>query len=222
MASALADRARSSRLAGIWQDTKQGIGFIFHHAGLLFVIVALAAGMFVMGCFGSLIAVYVREDLHAATSIFGVARALIGVGMLMGINALGAFAKNVRNEVLVYSGLAGIAVGLVILAGIARVWSTFMGDFVIGFAVAGIVIPSQTMIQQETPPTLMGRVGATTMSMIFTAQISGLVLSGILAERIGVRHEFAVCAVLLVMLIGAGCVWRGRTAPKRSDAFPAG
>ena len=75
----------------------------------------------------------------------------------------------------------------------------FLGDFIIGFAVAGIIIPSQTMIQQETPPALMGRVGATTMSMIFTAQISGLVLSGILAEHIGVRHVFALCAVLLVI-----------------------
>ena len=185
--------------------------------GLLFVIVALAAGMFVMGCFGPLIAVYVREDLHAATRIFGVASALIGVGMLIGINALGAFAKNVKNEVLVYSGLAGIALGLVILAAVARVWSTFLGDFVIGFAVAGIVIPSQTMIQQETPPALMGRVGATTMSMIFGAQISGLVLSGILAEGIGVRHVFAVCAVLLVLLIGAGCIWRGRTTKEQPN-----
>lgn len=218
VAATLADPARSSRLASIGKDTKQGIDFIFHHAGLLFVIVALAAGMFVMGCFGPLIAVYVRENLHAATSIFGVASALIGIGMLMGINALGAFAKNVKNEVLIYSGLAGIAVGLVILAAVARVWSTFLGDFVIGFAVAGIVIPSQTMIQQETPPALMGRVGATTMSMIFTAQISGLVLSGILAERIGVRQVFAVCAVLLVMLIGAGCVWRGRTVSTPSGS----
>ena len=141
--------------------------------------------------------------------------------MLLGINALGTFAKHVRNDVLVYSGLAGIAVDLVILATVAQVWSTFVADFVIGFAVAGIVIPSQTMIQQETPPALMGRVGATTMSMIFTAQISGLVLSGILAERIGVRQVFVVCAILLVLLIAAGRVWRGRTAAKPSGPQPA-
>lgn len=221
MAPTSTDPAQSSRLAGIWKDTKQGVNFIFHHAGLLFVIVALTAGMFIMGCFGPLIAVYVREDLRAATGIFGVASALIGVGMLIGINAQGVSAKKVKNEVLVYSGLAGIALGLVILAAVARVWSTFVADFVIGFAVAGIVIPSQTMIQQETPPALMGRVGATTMSMIFTAQISGLVLSGILAERIGVRQVFVVCAVLLVLLIGAGGVWRGRTASQPSVIPPA-
>jgi MFS family permease len=195
---------KQSSMGRIWSDMKQGISFIVHHAGLLFVILALAAGMFVIGCFGPLIAVYVRDSLHASTKIFGVASGLIGLGMLLGVNALNAFAKNVKNTVLVYSGLAGIALGLTFLAFMAHVWSTMVGDFIIGFAVAGIVIPSQTMIQQETPAALMGRVGSTVMSVVFTAQIAGLVLSGILAETIGVRPVFAMCAGLLGVLIVAG------------------
>jgi DHA3 family macrolide efflux protein-like MFS transporter len=196
-----------SVLTRIWNDMKQGIRFIVHHAGLLFVILALAAGMFVIGCFGPLIAVYVRDSLHASTKIFGVASGLIGLGMLIGVNLLNSFAKKVKNAVLVYCGLAGIAVGLIFLAALAHVWSTMLGDFIIGFAVAGIVIPSQTMIQEETPPELMGRVGSTVMSVVFTAQIAGLVLSGILAERIGVRQVFSVCAVLLAVLIVVGRLW---------------
>ena len=200
----------SSALHRVWLDIKQGLSFIVHHAALLFFILAFASGMFIIGCFGPLIAVYVREDLHSTTGIFGVASALIGVGMLIGINMLGAFAKHIKNETLVYGGLGGMALGLLVLALVAHIWTTFLGDFIIGFAVAGIVIPSQTMIQQETPPALMGRVGATVMSTIVTAQLLGLVASGILAERIGVRHVFAVCAVLLALLIGAGSIWRGR------------
>ena len=192
----------------VWNDTRVGIDFIFRHAGLLFVILAFSAGMFVLGCFGPLIAIYVRENLHASTNIFGVASALIGIGMLIGINALGAFAKNVRSDVLVYAGLAGIAAGVGLLAGIAQVWTTFLGDFIIGFSVAGIIIPSQTMIQQETPPALMGRVGATTMSMICTAQLLGLVLSGILVEHLGVRRVFLLCTAMLAGLIVVGYAWR--------------
>jgi DHA3 family macrolide efflux protein-like MFS transporter len=198
------DHAGAGALGRIGSDMKQGISFIVHHAGLLFVILALAAGMFVIGCFGPLIAVYVRDSLHASTKVFGIASGLIGLGMLLGVNALNAFAKNVKNTILVYGGLAGIAVGLGFLAGFAHVWTTMLGDFIIGFAVAGIIIPSQTMLQEETPAALMGRVGSTTMSVVFTAQIAGLVLSGILAERIGVRHVFAVCAGLLGILIVAG------------------
>jgi DHA3 family macrolide efflux protein-like MFS transporter len=199
---------RPSGLARIWLDTKEGIDFIVHHAGLLFVVLAMASGMFVLGCFGPLIAVFVRENLHETTGIFGIASALIGVGLLAGINVVSAAAKNLKNETLVYRGLAGIAAGLMILAGGERVWTTFLGDFIIGFAVAGIIIPAQTMIQQETPPALLGRVGATVMSMTFAAQISGLVLSGILAEQVGVENVFVLCAVMLGALIGAGYLWR--------------
>ncbi len=196
-----------SALARIWTDMKQGINFIFHHAGLLFVILAMASAMFVVGCFGPLIAVYVRDSLHASANVFGIASALIGAGMLIGINALNALAKNVRNTVLVYAGLSGIALGLLFLTIFTHVWSTMLGDFIIGVAIAGIIIPAQTMMQQETPPALMGRVGSTMMSLIFGAQILGLILSGILANQIGVRYVFAVCAALLAILITVGRLW---------------
>ena len=205
-----------SALARIWTDMKQGINFIFHHAGLLFVILAMASAMFVVGCFGPLIAVYVRDSLHASANVFGIASALIGAGMLIGINALNALAKNVKNTVLVYAGLSGIALGLLFLTLLTHVWSTMLGDFIIGVAIAGIIIPAQTMMQQETPPALMGRVGSTMMSLIFGAQILGLILSGILANQIGVRYVFAVCAALLAILITVGRLWmepKGETVP---------
>jgi MFS family permease len=199
--------SEESALERVWSDMKQGFSFIIQDAGLLFVIVALAAGMFVIGCFAPLTAVYVRDVLHASTKVFGIASGLIGVGMVVGINSLGIFAKNVKKSILVYSGLAGIAFGLVLLAGITHVWSTFLGEFIIGCAFAAIFIPSETMIQQETPPALLGRVGSTAMSAIFTSQIAGLVFSGILAEHIGVRQVFAICAILLVALIVVGRIW---------------
>jgi DHA3 family macrolide efflux protein-like MFS transporter len=198
---------RTAGLGSIWTDMKQGIDFIVHHAALLFVIMAMASGMFVLGCFGPLIAIYVRDNLHASTQIFGIASALIGIGMFVGVNLLNTVGKHIKNATLVYSGLSGIGAGLVFLAGFTQIWSTMVGDFIIGLAVAGIIIPAQTMIQQETPPALMGRVGSTLMSTIFGAQILGLVLSGILASAIGVRRVFAVCAVFLVILIVVGRLW---------------
>ncbi len=206
-----------SPIGRILSDMRQGFRFIVHHAALLFVILALAAGMFVLGCFGPLIAVYVRDSVHASTRIFGFASALIGVGMFAGINLLTFAGKRVPNNVLVYAGLGGIAAGLVVLTVLTHVWSTMLGTLIIGLAVSGIVIPSQTMIQQETPPELMGRVGSTVMSVIFSAQIAGLILSGVLADRIGVRHVFAVCAALLAVLVGAGRLWM---EPRQTIAAP--
>ena len=184
--------APSSGIARILEDMKEGASFILHHAALLFVIVALAAGMFVMGCFGPLIAVYVRDILHASTRTFGVTSAMIGMGLLIGVNALNAFAKHIKNTAQVYLGLGGIAIGTSLLALLPFVASAIGGCFLIGFSAAGIIVPSQTLIQEETPGELMGRVGSTTMSAIFTAQIAGLILSGVLAEHTSVRRVFAL------------------------------
>ncbi|HEY9127412.1 MAG TPA: MFS transporter, partial [Acidobacteriaceae bacterium] len=188
----------------IWHQMKQGLSFIVHHAGLLFVILALASGMFIMGCFGPLIAVYVRDALRSGNTIYAWASAMIGIGILTGINVLNTFGKTIKNTVLVYAGLLGIAAGLILLALMARVWSTLLGDFLIGFSVAEIIIPAQTLMQEETPRELMGRVGSTVMSVIFSAQIVGLVLSGVLAQWTSVQIVFGLCAGMLIVFAVAG------------------
>jgi DHA3 family macrolide efflux protein-like MFS transporter len=213
-------KKQSSRIAGILTDMKVGAGFIFHHTALLFVIVALGAGMFVMGCFGPLIAIYVRDTLHASSTIFAVTSASIGIGLLIGVNVLNAFAKRISNTTQVYLGLGGIALGTLLLAAAPLaaftlpvihlampIFVTVFGCFLIGFAAAGIIVPSQTLIQEETPAELMGRVGSTTMSAVFSAQIAGLLLSGVLAEHTSVRSVFALCTAMLVVLIIAGKLW---------------
>jgi MFS family permease len=197
----------TSAIGKIWLDMKQGISFIVHHAALFFVILAMAAGMFVIGCFGPLIAIYVRDSLHASTKMFGIVSPMIGLGMLLGINGLNTFGKKLSNTLLVYSGLCGMAIGLVILTALPHVWSALVGNFIIGMAVAGIIVPAQTLFQQATPPELMGRVGSTFMSIVFAAQIAGLVLSGVLTQHIGVREVFALCAVMLVVLMAVGKLW---------------
>jgi DHA3 family macrolide efflux protein-like MFS transporter len=215
--------ASGGGLASILPDMKQGLGFIAGHRGVLFVTAALAAAMFIIGCFGPLIAIYVRDTVHASTGVYAWASGLIGAGMFVGVNLLNTKGKHIANTVLVFSGLLGIALGLVFLAGLHSIWSTLLADFIIGVSVSGVVVPANVLVQQETPPALLGRVGSTTMSLIFSAQIVGLVLSGQLADRIGVRHVFAWCAVLLVVLVFAGRMLvgaAGATGPGSPAAIP--
>jgi MFS family permease len=213
--SAVVTAGEKTGVSRIRADMQEGAGFIVHHAALLFVIVALAAGMFVMGCFGPLIAVYVRDNLHESTRTFGMASAMIGVGLLIGVNMLNSVAKHVSNTVQVYFGLGGIAVATLLMGVWPSVAVALLGCFAVGFAAAGIIVPSQTLIQQETPAELLGRVGSTTMSAIFSAQIAGLLLSGVLAEHTSVRRVFVLCTAMLAVLMAAGKLWM---EPKASAA----
>ena len=192
------------RVEAILHEMGDGMRFIAHHAALSFVVMAMAAGMFVMGCFGPLIAIYVREWLHAQAGVFGLVSAMVGTGMLFGMPLVRRVSGRVANATLVLSGLAGIGLGALLLGALPWVAMSMLACFTLGFAFAGVIVPAQTLMQQETPAALMGRISSTTMSVVFFAQLVGLALSGVLAQTFGVRAVFFLCAVLAWALTGAG------------------
>lgn len=201
---ATAAPSANSRIHQVWIDMIEGVKYILHHPALSFVVMAMAAGLFTIGCFGPLISIFVRESLHASAGTFGFISATIGVGLMAGAQGLRAVAHRLSNEAMVLSGLVGIGVGVFLLGALPYVPATFLATFTIGFAFAGIIVPAQTLMQQETPPALMGRISSTVMSVVFFAQVLGLVLSGVLGQAIGVRAVFFLCAALAAALAAAG------------------
>jgi len=193
-----------NKVLQILHDMREGASFIFHHASISFVVMAMAAGMFVIGCFGPLIAVWVRESLHGSSAIFGIVSAMVGTGMLFGMPVVRRLSGTVPNATLVLSGLAGIGVGALLLGALPWVAASMFACFTLGFTFAGVIVPAQTLMQKETPQALMGRISSTSMSVIFFGQLAGLVLSGVLAEEFGVRAVFFLCAVIAWLLTGAG------------------
>ncbi len=202
--SAAAIQSTNNRIHQIRVDMLQGMTFIVHHPALSFVVAAMAAGLFTIGCFGPLIAIFVRESLHASAAMFGFISATIGIGLMAGTQGLRAVAHRLSNEAMVLSGLVGIGLGVALLGALPYVPATVAATFTIGFAFAGVIVPAQTLMQQETPPALMGRISSTVMSVVFFAQVLGLVLSGVLGQVMGVRAVFFLCAGLAAALATAG------------------
>ena len=199
----------SNRIHAIWADMVAGWQFIVHHAAILFFVLAMAAGLFVIGCFGPLISIYVRDTLHASARQFGFVSGMVGVGMLFGTQIVRKLARRFSDTGLVLSGLVGIGAGVLLLGAVPHIAAALAATFTIGFAFGAILVPAQTLIQRETPHDMLGRVGSTNASVIFMGQILGLVLSGVLAELVGVRMVFFLCAVLSVALAAAGRIFLG-------------
>jgi predicted MFS family arabinose efflux permease len=60
----------------------------------------------------------------------------------------------------------------------------------------------------------MGRISSTVMSVVFFAQLLGLVLSGILGQIFGVRAVFFLCAVLAWALTASGWMLLRSSSPE--------
>src|SRR5260370_36031069 len=74
----------NQQMRSVLQDLFSGVRYILTHPVMSFVILSIAAGTFAISAFGSLIAVFVRDVLHANSFLFGALGSLIGAGMLSG------------------------------------------------------------------------------------------------------------------------------------------
>jgi MFS family permease len=110
----------SHPLKSVLSDLMAGVKFIFTHSIISFVILAMAAGMFAISCFGPLIAVYVRDELRATPLVFGIVNALIGVGMIAGTLVMNRFAQDSSKTHLALWGLLTMGAFVVVLAAFRR------------------------------------------------------------------------------------------------------
>jgi len=198
---------RANTLKGFAGDLLAGNKFIFTHSGLSFVFMAMAVAMFVLSSFSPLISIYIRDFLRAGTFLFGVISSMVGIGMILGTQAVTRVARNRAPTTVVLGGLLGLGIGVAVLGISKNVLMAAASTFTMGFSIALVLVPAQTMSQRETPPDMIGRVSSSFMSLIFQAQILGLLLSGFLAQIMGIRTLFVSSAALLAVISGAGYLW---------------
>ncbi len=197
-------------LSGLARDFVEGNRFIFTHPGLSFVFLAMAVAMFVLSSFSPLISIFVRDELRAGPFLFGLISAMVGVGLIVSTTVMmKTQGRKIAPNVVIY-GLFSLGAGTAILGISQWPWLAGVSTFLMGVAVALVLVPAQTMSQQETPHEMVGRVSSTFMSMISVAQIFGLLLSGSLAHRLGMRELFLSCAMLLFVIAAAGGLWLRR------------
>ena len=182
---------------------RQGFRFIFTHPAISFVILSMTAGMFALRCFGALLSVYVRDVLLSTSAAFGVLNTLIGIGMIIGTQLLTRFARHVPKQNLVVYGLGGMGGAVLITAVFGRMGSTAAGMLGLGFCAAAIFITATTLLQQETPHELLGRVMSCLMSLLAGSQVIAMLVAGPLAEKTGIPNLYYGTAA---MLLGIGIV----------------
>jgi len=183
-----------------------GVRYIFTHSSTSFVMVALTAGMFAIGCYTALLAIYVRDDLSAGPGLFGALGSLIGVGVIAGIPIMSRAAQKVSRQSLVITGLAGIGCCVFFLTIVGKIWASIAGTLGIGIFVAFIFVPTQVLMQEATPKEMLGRISSSMMSVMTLSQTIALVFAGSIANVIGVRNLFYVSAALLIGTAALGAV----------------
>src|SRR5580658_1245842 len=196
--------------SSVLSSMRQGFTFIFTHTAISFVILAMTAGMFAVRCFGALLSIYVRDVLRSNAALFGTLNTLIGVGMITGTQFLHRVAARVPQQFLVVYGLSGMGVAVLVTALFGRVATTALGMLAMGFCAAFIMVPSQTLLQRETPHALLGRVMSSLMSLLAMSQVLAMFVAGPVAQHLGIRKLYFGSAALLGVIGALGYAWLQR------------
>lgn len=190
----------------VMSSMRQGFGFIFTHAAISFVILSMTAGMFAVRCFGALLSLYVRDVLLSNAALYGTLFSLIGIGMITGTQFLHRVASRMPKQFLVIYGLGGMGVAVLITAVFGKVATTAAGMLGLGFCAAFVMVPAQTLLQQETPHALLGRVSSSLMSLLAMSQVLAMFVAGPVAQQLGIRNLYFGSAALLVAIGAVGYV----------------
>ncbi|HEV2445353.1 MAG TPA: MFS transporter [Candidatus Sulfopaludibacter sp.] len=211
--------ASGAQAKSVLSSLAQGFRFIFGHPTVSFVMISMTAGMFAVRCFGTLLSIYVRDVLHSTMELFGTLNTLIGIGMIVGTQLLHRFARRVPGPFLVVYGLGGMGLAVLLTAVFGKVATTAIGMLGLGFFAAFIMVTAQTLIQQETPHELLGRVSSSMMSLLAVSQVLAMFVAGPVAQSAGIRNLYFGSAAMLVA-IGIIGLARLRT-PKAAAAEDA-
>lgn len=191
----------------LFSEFLTGVDHIYKTPIVVRAILLLGLSQTTIGALGTIAPGFADRVLHIpVTDVSLVVMAPAAAGMILGAIILGQFWQKAGRQQLVETGLLTVGLGLLLFA-LVDVASAFTrvpivlssGIFLLalGAANAMVDVPSNTLIQENTPEEVRSRVYGVLNTFVGVGAIIPIVLSGILADILGVR---------LVMIIIGGLV----------------
>lgn len=129
-----------------------------------------------------------------------------GVGFALGTFLLNHWERRMSRQGWIAVGLGVVGLNVGLLAAWAGAGQARLALFItlvtgVGLALAFVVIPARTVLQERPPAEMRGRVIAAQLALSHVGGIIPIVMGGMVADSMGVRP---VMGVLCVLALGAG------------------
>lgn len=209
------------------EETKHTLRIIKGKINVIVAIILLASVQAVVGMLATVMPAYLETVLkiHAAESSYFLMLPL-GLGTILGALAVGRYTHNVPRRyivipAIVFAGLIFLAVGFSpLLAEFIR-YSEFLSHkqklryllqapslasvfataaFFIGVSAVAIIIPSQTVIQENVPNRIRGKIWSVLVLMMSALSAAIVLLSGVLSDIFGVTPVFIWLGIIILMI----------------------
>jgi predicted MFS family arabinose efflux permease len=180
-------RAVASRLSlgALWNDLRVGWAFWAGSGAIRATVWLAVVAMAALGGFLAVIAVYARDQLGAGPRSMGFLLSSLGAGAILGAFAVARFTRAWPRLRVVCIGLAVMGAAFAMLVPGRPLQLAYVAIFTLGAAAATVIVPAQTLLQEETPPALLGRVTSSAVATIGLIQGASMLVAGPIATRVG-------------------------------------
>ncbi len=188
-----------------WADFKEGLRYLKKNRLVWNAMVQLVTLYCVFAAL-TVLAIQLAEEFGLQNRQFGFFLAAAGIGMVLGAAILGNWGEKCHHKPLPLFGFLIMALVLGVF--------TFTHNLILGLGLCALLgigaafigVPMQTLIQQQTPPSMHGKVFGFQNHAVNIALSAPLAVTGPLTDAFGLRTVL-VCMSIAVAIVGVGA-WK--------------
>ena len=202
-----------------WPALRAGGRYVWHDTSVRRILVRLAVFILPAAVMWALLPLVASRQLGVGPGGYGVLFAALGLGAITGALVLGRARRFLStNATLSIAGVI-LAAALALLVLVPNFAVALVVLVFAGLAWTGTISTLVAELQLFLPRWVMAR-GMAIWTMIFTGcQAVGALAWGVVAQQVGLTATFAAAAVLELVAVGIGLLWRVPDAGQ-TDADP--
>jgi predicted MFS family arabinose efflux permease len=190
-----------------WSDLKAGLRYLRQNRLIWSAMLQITVLYSVFAAL-TVLAINLAAEIGLKATQFGFLLAAAGVGMVFGAALLGHAGDRFHHKPLPLIGFMSMAFVLGIFTFVNSLWLGLGLSALLGIGASLIGVPMQTLIQQQTPPEMHGKVFGFQNNAVNIALSAPLGIAGPLTDAVGLRTVLVGMSVL-VALVG---VWAWRNS----------
>lgn len=193
---------RQSHKPAFFAEMKEGISVLMENKGLFALLLIGTLYMFVYMPINALYPLMSMEYFSGTPVHVSITEIAFASGMLAGGLVLGVIGSKIRRMTLIGASIVLMGASLLV-SGLLP--ANGFPVFVLCCIGMGLSVPfysgvQTALFQEKIQPEYLGRVFSLTGSVISLAMPVGLILSGLMADKIGVNNWFLISGILIVCI----------------------
>jgi predicted MFS family arabinose efflux permease len=182
-----------------WGEMKLGLKYLWEHKQIkramlqLIILYCVFAGLTVL-------AIPLAGEIGLLERQFGFLLAAAGVGLVLGAGILGHWGESLQNKPLPLIGFVIMAFVLSLLTFIHSVPLGLGMSMILGVGASLIAVPMQTVIHQNTPEDMRGKMFGFKNNIENIALSVPLAIAGPLTDTIGLRPVLIGISIIVVVI----------------------